>query len=122
MGVDFRALSAVVFAAIFALPIYADGAGKFYKILGADGRIYLSSQAAKIGGYRARKIVGRLDCQSAAAAIARGGYVKERVFFRSLVVAEKLGYRPCGRCLPRAYAEWKAGREWFEIAKKELRP
>ena len=34
-----------------------------------------------LGGHRATKIFGRLDCPAALRAIARGGYVSQRVFF-----------------------------------------
>lgn len=53
------------------------------------------------------KIYGRLDCPSALRAIARGGYVRYRVFFADEATAIAAGYRPCARCLPGRYAEWK---------------
>jgi methylphosphotriester-DNA--protein-cysteine methyltransferase len=61
-----------------------------------------------LGGHRGTKIYGRLDCASALRAIARGGYVKYRVFFADEVAAIAAGYRPCGRCMPERYREWKA--------------
>jgi hypothetical protein len=51
---------------------------------------------------------GRLDCQSALRAIARGGYVTHRTFFADEQDAMAAGYRPCAVCLPDAYAKWKA--------------
>jgi methylphosphotriester-DNA--protein-cysteine methyltransferase len=60
-----------------------------------------------LGGHRGTKIYGRLDCPSALRAIARGGYVKFRVFFADEVAAIAAGYRPCGRCMPERYREWK---------------
>jgi len=51
---------------------------------------------------------GRLDCPAALRAIARGGYVTHRVFFLTEEHARAAGYRPCGVCLPVAYASWKA--------------
>ncbi|WP_436756658.1 Ada metal-binding domain-containing protein [Streptosporangium sp. V21-05] len=42
-----------------------------------------------------------------AAPIARGGYVNSRVFFADEETALAAGYRPCGRCLPAEYQEWK---------------
>jgi methylphosphotriester-DNA--protein-cysteine methyltransferase len=40
-------------------------------------------------------------------AIARGGYVKDRVFFRNERDARAAGYRPCAVCLPLKYRAWK---------------
>ena len=40
--------------------------------------------------------------------IARGHYVAHRVFFADEPTAVVAGYRPCARCLPDAYREWKA--------------
>jgi methylphosphotriester-DNA--protein-cysteine methyltransferase len=52
----------------------------------------------------------RLDCPSALRAIARGGYVGDRVFFADEATAVAAGYRPCAVCLPGRYAAWKAAR------------
>src|SRR5207245_1866531 len=43
-------------------------------------------------------------------AIARGGYVKNRVFFADEQTAIAAGYRPCAACLPDTHARWKARR------------
>jgi methylphosphotriester-DNA--protein-cysteine methyltransferase len=59
------------------------------------------------GGHRRTRIYGRLDCPSALRAIARGGYVKHRVFFADEATAIAAGYRPCARCMPDRYREWK---------------
>jgi methylphosphotriester-DNA--protein-cysteine methyltransferase len=40
-------------------------------------------------------------------AIARGGYVKHRVFFRNERDARAAGYRPCAICMPEKYRAWK---------------
>ena len=61
-----------------------------------------------IGGHRGTKIYGRLDCPSALRAIARGGYVKYRVFFADEAHAVAAGYRPCAGCMPELYRAWKA--------------
>jgi methylphosphotriester-DNA--protein-cysteine methyltransferase len=50
---------------------------------------------------------GRLDCPAASRAIARGGYVKHRVFFADASIAAQAGYRPCGACMRDAYRAWK---------------
>jgi methylphosphotriester-DNA--protein-cysteine methyltransferase len=61
-----------------------------------------------LGGHRGTKIYGRMDCPSALRAIGRGGYVKYRVFFADETAAIAAGYRPCARCMPERYREWKA--------------
>jgi methylphosphotriester-DNA--protein-cysteine methyltransferase len=62
-----------------------------------------------IGGHRGTRIYGRLDCPSALRAIANGGYVKHRVFFVDEPAAIAAGYRPCARCMPVQYRQWKEG-------------
>jgi methylphosphotriester-DNA--protein-cysteine methyltransferase len=63
-----------------------------------------------LGGHRRQRIYGRLDCPSALRAIAKGGYIKYRVFFADEATAISAGYRPCAVCLPRKYAQWKGMR------------
>ena len=53
---------------------------------------------------------GRLDCPAALRAIARGGYVKTRVFFADEKTAVSAGFRPCAVCLPERYAQWKVAK------------
>jgi len=77
-------------------------------LIGADGRPYQSAVPGSLGGHRAGKLYGLLDCRSALLAIVRGGYVKHRVFFVDEVTAVAAGYRPCAACLPAAHAVWKA--------------
>jgi methylphosphotriester-DNA--protein-cysteine methyltransferase len=72
-----------------------------------NGNFYYCSEPGLFGGYRRRKIYGRLDCKSANEAIAKGGYVKHRVFFKDEETAIKAGYRPCAKCMPEKYAKWK---------------
>lgn len=60
-----------------------------------------------LGGNRRLRIYGRLDCPSALRAIARGGYVRHRVFFADEAEAVAAGYRPCAVCLPEEYRKWK---------------
>ena len=64
-----------------------------------------------VGGYRPKKIYGRLDCPSANRAIEKGGYVQHRVFFKDIDEAQACGYRPCAKCMPEAYAKWKSEQE-----------
>jgi hypothetical protein len=82
--------------------------GRPYTLLGPDRRPYPSRTPGRYGGYRPRKLCGRLDCPSALWAIARGGYVQHRVFFADEATAIAAGYRPCAVCLPAQHAAWKA--------------
>jgi methylphosphotriester-DNA--protein-cysteine methyltransferase len=52
-------------------------------------------------------IYGRLDCPSALRWIEKGHYVEHRVFFADEATAIAAGYRPCAKCLPNQYREWK---------------
>ena len=83
-------------------------ARKQYRLLGADGRDVLSDAPGTLGGHRRNRVYGRLDCPSALRWIARGHYVRHRVFFADEATAIAAGYRPCARCLPEAYRRWKA--------------
>jgi hypothetical protein len=81
-----------------------------YTLLGADGRPYDSPTRGTLGGHRRSRLYGRLDCPSALRAIARGGYVRHRVFFANEEIAVFAGFRPCAVCLPESYARWKVAR------------
>jgi methylphosphotriester-DNA--protein-cysteine methyltransferase len=81
-----------------------------WTLLGSDGRPYSSATPAMLGGHRAGRIYGRLDCRAALQAIARGGYRAQRVFFADEQTAIAAGYRPCAVCMPEEYARWKARR------------
>src|SRR5436309_8794738 len=80
-----------------------------YTLLGPDGRPYESHVRGQWGGHRRARVYGRLDCPAALRAIARGGYVRNRVFFAAEQTAAAAGYRPCAVCLPDEHAQWKAG-------------
>jgi methylphosphotriester-DNA--protein-cysteine methyltransferase len=81
---------------------------KRYKLIREDGRRYESATPGTLGGHKATRIYGRLDCPSALRALVNGGYVKHRVFFADEATAVAAGYRPCARCLPDRYREWTA--------------
>ena len=81
---------------------------KRYRLLGADGALHESDRPGTLGGNRARKIYGRLDCRSAVAALPKG-YARHRVFFADRDAAIAAGYRPCHTCLRDEYRVWKAG-------------
>jgi methylated-DNA-[protein]-cysteine S-methyltransferase len=83
---------------------------KHYTLLGADSVPYTSAMPGSLGGRRADRIYGTLGCPGAARAIARGGYVANRVFFADEPTAIAAGYRPCATCLPDAYQTWKEHR------------
>lgn len=80
-----------------------------WRLIGPDGRAYDSPTPGGLGGHRGTRIYGRLDCPTALRAIARGGYVRHRVFFADEDAAVAAGYRPCARCLPDRYRDWRNG-------------
>lgn len=82
-----------------------------YTLLGPDGQPGRSRVPGTLGGHRQGRLYGRLDCPAALRAIARGGYVRDRVFFADEPTAVAAGYRPCAVCLPEKYARWKARRD-----------
>ncbi|MFL6564021.1 MAG: Ada metal-binding domain-containing protein [Burkholderiales bacterium] len=84
-----------------------------WRLTAADGRTYDSRRPGSLGGHRGTRIYGRLDCPAALRAIARGGYVSQRVFFLDQRTARAAGYRPCAVCMPVEYRAWKkrAGRK-----------
>lgn len=82
---------------------------KEYKLIGPDGKAYISDTPGTFGGHKKLKIYGRLDCPSALRHISKGHYVKNRVFFHDEETAVQAGYRPCAVCMPKAYAKWRKG-------------
>jgi hypothetical protein len=84
---------------------------KTYTLIGPDGRPYQSTTPGTFGGHRRLKGYGRLDCPSALRWIAKGHYVKHRVFFADEASAVSAGYRPCAVCMAERYREWKQGNQ-----------
>lgn len=80
---------------------------KQYKLIGPDGKQYLSDTPGTLGGHREMKIYGRLNCPSALRFIKNGYYVQHRVFFLDEATAIQAGYRPCAKCMPDEYRKWK---------------
>jgi methylphosphotriester-DNA--protein-cysteine methyltransferase len=78
-----------------------------WTLIGSDGRPYESRTPGSLGGHRRSMIYGRLDCPGALRWIARGHYVRHRVFFADEKTARAAGYRPCAVCLPEAYQRWR---------------
>jgi hypothetical protein len=78
-----------------------------WTLIGRNGKPYQSDVSGTLGGHRTGKIYGLFSCRSALAAIARGGYVKNRVFFLDEATAIAAGYRPCASCMPDAHTAWK---------------
>lgn len=78
-----------------------------YYLQDANDKTYLSLEQGILGGHYKLKIYGRLDCPSAARYIAKGQYIKHRVFFKDETTAIAAGYRPCGVCMREAYQRWK---------------
>jgi hypothetical protein len=90
----------------------APGTGpRTWTLLGPDRKPYQSPLPGSLGGHRRSRIYGRLDCPGALRAIARGGYVANRVFFRDESAAIAAGFRPCWLCLREAYQRWKQAQE-----------
>jgi hypothetical protein len=89
-----------------------------YRLLGPDGQTYLSARPGTLGGHRGTRVYGRLDCPRALSAIARGGYVNQRVFFADELAALAAGFRPCGICLGDLYREWKRDPLAFAAARR----
>lgn len=79
-----------------------------YTLVGPDGRSFGSASAGTLGGHRRTRIYGRLDCPAALRALARGGYVAQRVFFADESAAVAAGYRPCAVCLPDAFRAFRS--------------
>lgn len=79
-----------------------------WRLINAQGLLYDSPIPGSLGGHKAGKRYGRLDCRAALQAIARGGYIQQRVFFLDEATAIAAGYRPCAVCIPTQYAAWKA--------------
>lgn len=84
---------------------------KTYMLVRADGRTVESASPGALGGHRRTRIYGRLECPGALHWIAKGHYVKHRVFFADEATAIAAGYRPCGACMRAEYAAWKAARD-----------
>jgi len=78
-----------------------------WTLIGRDGNPYESDVPGTLGGHRKQRLYGRLDCRAALQAIARGGYVHDRVFFRDEDHAKAAGYRACAVCMPAEYAQWR---------------
>lgn len=85
-----------------------------WRLMGAAGQVFSSAIPGTLGGHRGTRIYGHLGCPAALRAIARGGYVTQRVFFLDEASAVAAGYRPCAVCMPQRYADWKRRR--FESA------
>jgi hypothetical protein len=81
---------------------------KTYTLVGADGKSYQSATKGTLGGHRKDKIYGTLDCAGAARWLAKGYYIKQRVFFADEETAIAAGYRPCFGCRREKYRKWRA--------------
>lgn len=93
-----------------------DPRSRVWTLTGADGRPVRGDAPGTLGGHRAGRIYGRLDCPAALRALARGGYAGNRVFFDGEATAIAAGYRPCAVCLPERYRRWKADPAGFRAA------
>jgi hypothetical protein len=80
---------------------------KQYRLIGADGKEFLSPTPGTLGGHRRNKLYGRLDCPCALRWLAKGHIVRYRVFFADEASAIAAGYRPCAVCMRDEYRRWK---------------
>lgn len=80
---------------------------KTYTLMGADKKFYQSKTPGTYGGNRKTKVYGTMDCPAALRAIAKYGYVKDRVFFADEKAALAAGFIPCASCQREKYLIWK---------------
>jgi hypothetical protein len=92
-----------------------------YKLLNYKGLPTLSKKKGTFGGHRGLKIYGLLNCSSALRFISQGKYVKHLIFFANELTAISAGYRPCARCMPQVYAEWKKDKKAWSDKSCEAR-
>jgi len=81
---------------------------KQYRLIGTNGKEYLSDVPGTLGGNKLTRIYGRLDCKIALTYIAKGEYAVNRVFFANEQDAKEAGYRPCAVCMKSEYEIWKS--------------
>jgi len=80
---------------------------KQYTLLDRAGNAFLSDVKGTLGGHKRQRLYGRLDCATALRYVAAGTYAKNRVFFADEATAIAAGYRPCARCMPQQFAQWR---------------
>jgi methylphosphotriester-DNA--protein-cysteine methyltransferase len=80
---------------------------KMYTLLGRDGKHYTSTAPGTLGGHKKNRVYGRLSCRGARQWLAKGYYVKHRVFFADESTAIAAGYRPCAGCMPERSVLWE---------------
>ncbi|WP_423798254.1 Ada metal-binding domain-containing protein [Neobacillus sp. SAB-20_R2A] len=80
---------------------------KTYTLMGADKKLYVSQTPGTYGGNRKTKVYGTMDCPAALRALAKYGYIKDRVFFTDEQTAIAAGFRPCAACQREKYKIWK---------------
>jgi hypothetical protein len=79
-----------------------------YKLGNSPGAIrqqlsrLIHSGEITLGGYSKEKIYGTLHCSA-----GKRMNIINRVFFKDEAEALQEGYRPCGRCMPDKYRQWK---------------
>lgn len=88
---------------------------KLNKLMGLDGKMYLSKTPGTLGGNWKLKIYGRMDSASALSTVPQfpGSYEKSLVFFADEKTALAAGFRPCGNCLREKYREYMADPEAY---------
>jgi hypothetical protein len=81
-----------------------------WTLVGPDGAPYASERPGTLGGHRRSKLYGRLDCRAAGRAIARGGYVRDRVFFADEPAVRRLPARGLCRVARATVIGWRPAR------------
>ena len=90
---------------------YPDFSHAFYYLQDDSNKTYIARDPGELGGHYKLKIYGCLDCPSANRYLAKGQYIRHRVFFKDESTAIAAGYRPCAICMPEAYQAWKKAAE-----------
>lgn len=67
----------------------------------------IKNKEIQYAGWLKGKIFGHLKCTSGKMKMSR----ETRVFFKSIEEAESHGFRPCAKCMKKAYNQWKTTNE-----------
>lgn len=79
--------------------------GKEYIIIGSSGKEYVNSTQGTLCVHKRLKIYDKLDYPSTLGHIAKGHYVKQRVFYKGKEIEIAAGYSSCNICMPERYKD-----------------
>ncbi len=71
-------------------------------IAASDFRRLITRKRIQLAGNKKLKIYGNLRCGS-----GKRMKIENRIFFSSQDEAIQSGFRPCGKCMPAAFKNWK---------------